>query len=387
MRNRANRDPWTSVPQQPKGLHDQLPDARTLLSPGSQPAQAIVEDWITAASTSDAQTLHDEGLILARLHGPGFVDRTPSLDEMVKDEDRTALFEYDGKSSYAKVPDRGAWLWSMREVDGLRDINDFFGKVLDIALNEDGTVRKERSRALQRVAPKIVSMQENLTFVGEQEFMTGAVGIAVFWKSFLDANPDRQIFIASNPSTETGRSRILPKSDRFVTDRVLGLLRAHDDGTLADRVVRTTQRLTAAPEDTLVAVGDDWLVTGTQMQGRFETLLNNPAMRDYRDSMEIHVLAAPESVIRDGFKLKHERDAEPVKVRAYFAAHDAPEAGNVGNSHTTGHHSAVGFGFATDVEKATDAIKSTIGQKLPMPPLASIYRPYWPNGSLHRSKH
>jgi|GEM_PF-2864248 len=385
-------------------------DARELLLPQSEQGTALVDGWLALATApSDelsivvdvplqvtgslsgdevmptAPATHDEGRVLARLYGQGFVDRTPSLAEMVEDDSRTALFAYDGQSSYAKVPDRGKWLWSMREVDGLRDIDQFLGRVTGLALNEDGTIRRDRKRALQKVAPKIASIHENLTFIGEKEFITAAVGLAVFWKSFLEADSKRQILIASNPNTETGMARVLPKSDTFVTDRILSLLCAHDDGSLERRVVHDTQQLTAAPEDTLVAVGDDWLVTGTQMQGRCATLLEKPEMLEYRDSMEIHALAAPEAVIRDGFKTNY-GSHPPIKVRAYYAAHDAPEAGNRGNCHTTGKHSAVGFGFATDIEKAADAIQSIIRTKLPMPPLASVYRPYWPKGCLHISE-
>ncbi len=383
-------------------------DTAVMLLPESEKATAILESWLAPETSPDEslpitlndplvatppaqdsevaaeKSVHDEGWILSRLHRQGFVDRTQSLSEMVEDDSRTAQFEYDGQSSYAKVPDRGKWLLRMREADGLRDIHQFFGKVIDLAFNEDGTINRDRKRSLQRIGPKMASMQENLTFVGEQEFMVGAMGIASFWRSFLEADSDRQIMLAANPSTETGRARVLPKSDTFVTDHVLGLLRAQDDGSLSDRVVRSMKHLTADPEDALVVVGDDWLVTGTQMEGRISTLLDKPKMREYRDSMEVHVLAAPEDVIRNGFA-RGRAASRPVKVRAYYAAHGAPDAGNPGNCHTTGRHSAVGFGFATDVEKAVDAIKSVVGRKLPLPPLASIYRPYWPKGSLNRS--
>lgn len=295
----------------------------------------------------------------------------PRLVEQAHDATRTTPFFYDNQCSYNPVPNRGNQIFAMPEADGLSQLYGFLGHVASFV--KDPSIAGQSRAKIADASALAESIQHNLTFIGAREFEIGIAGIAKRWREYLDKDSSRQVLAARNPNTQTGGDRYFKKSDTYVTGHILSYLR--DQGYNTRRIVDDPEKLSARPEDTLVSITDDWVVTGTQMQGRCDTLFGERKMRDLFTSAEINLIVAPEALIRLGYGFHPSLGRIP--VRSHFKAHDAPYALRSG-VHITGSHSTVGFSFATDLERQMPTIRKLFGSKISRPPLTTIYRPYWP---------
>lgn len=301
----------------------------------------------------------------------------PVFSEQLQDGSRTNEIEYvSGQRMYMGTGTNSLAYEHQYETFTEHDsIN-----ALDVFLEE--VARK--SDADPAIAERAVSMREKLSFIGKQEYEEATAGIAAYWKDMLRSDPKNQLLAV------TGRIDMsMIKSDAYLLDNILKNFSDEELEEFEGRLVTDANALTADPENVSVILLDDWSISGMQMrEAAYDFADDHP---NYRDRMEIQLLAAPSKRIREGLDVHFEADAwkpsesKAIPVKAYYKAHDAHEgAYTQSGAHITGAHCAVDFDFNNDIAQ----MASGIGKD--MPPATNIVRPYRKPGvvldQVHRIK-
>jgi hypothetical protein len=336
--------------------------------------RVLASSGVITPETPQSPTLTPKE-VARRFEKDGFVTRPPRFEQLIEDDSRTTEFQFDRQPSGDPVDQRGRNPRKTTEINGLRSLWGFLGDYVTKASPR----RRKTDGRLGAEAKQAMSIRENLTFIGQQEFQEGTAGLAVLWKSYLDEDPRRQICVVTGAS-KLPQNRNGDKSDRFVRKAVLDNFDEEKDKRYLNRIVENVEDLTARPENARVVILDDWTVTGRQMFGVVNELLKSPTAQRYAPSMELNVIAAPKSRIERGLPLGLK--AKPLKVRAYYEAYEAKDTGDKDvDCHITGAHSTTNFGFGVTVEELVKTMNHqtiAIGQKkYEIPALASVYRDYW----------
>lgn len=297
----------------------------------------------------------------------GHCVRVPeTLRNMANDRTRsnevTCLFsKYQDSEGYDNSR-RNSNKKTITEQRGLRQLLNYL---------ENESHRKGRSEVY-------VDTADNLTFIGEKEYAEASRGIALYWKSYLDKNPESQLYVET-PVTGSNRRRI--KSDVYMLDRILAHFTDEEMKQYKGRlVVSDTSLLQKDSAKLKVVLIDDWTISGTQIRSGYREFAGkNPELAE---CLEIQLIVASSDRIARGLEnLSYTMDNArvgdenvPIVTRAYFVAHRADETYSSANgARISGSHSSVDFGFTNDLSMAN------MGEKQ-LPGLVSVCRPYRQEG-------
>jgi len=317
------------------------------------------KDNITAPTLKKEYFGIEAKLITSR---PGeFVKHAPKFSEQVADTSRTNLVTY--------VPDREALgtrtehreTRTLTEHDSLVALQDFLKKTAETESNTG--IHAERA----------LSMLENMTFIGKQEYDEATKGIADIWSRRLRENPNLQLCAITGKITEG-----MVKSDAYLLDNILKNFSDEQLDEFSGRLVLAPEDLTAAPEDVSIVMLDDWTISGSQLKSASARVMSE--YPKYKDRVEIQLITATEERIQKGLEVysidnQWSHIDTNVPVNAYFAANAAPRKyASYSGAHITGAHCAVDYDFNNELEGMAKVMKTT------MPPLTNIVRPYRKKG-------
>jgi len=284
-----------------------------------------------------------------RMERQGFAKEAPRFTEQVNDTTRTNLITRELKSGGNEIAS---------EYDSLQGLKHFLTRAQE--LHGPNTARK------------VKSIEDNLTFIGKKEYDEAARGIAESWRQRLQSNPNAQIGVI------IGRiARGVYKSDAYLLDTVLQHFSEEELEGLNGRLVLNPAELTADPKDVSVVLLDDWTISGQQLSMAGAGILSR--YPQYRDKLEIQLVAATKEKIEKGLTITGDSDAVygenlptpdvTIPIRAYYAAHESDMKGAATRSgaHITGYQSSVDFDFEQELESLSRTEDA---------PLTHIFRPY-----------
>lgn len=224
---------------------------------------------------------------------------------------------------------------------------------------------------------------KDLTFIGEKEYQEAAQGIATYWKSALNSNPQLQIFAVtgeiakSNDNYIDDQGRAQVKSDDYLLEAVLAHFTDDELELYAGRLTRDGADIVETQSENLkVVLLDDWTISGSQlMEARDAFMRRCPGLAA---SVEVQLLVADERRLRQGIGGNGVGNPATT-VRAYYIAHQSVVDGEK-ETYMTGSHSSVDYGFEYAIRPMVIASQRRYGPtsepRVTMPPLTNIVRPY-----------
>lgn len=281
----------------------------------------------------------------------GYVKSAPHFEDIVHDSSRETPVTYIG----AQQEHIGSYT---EESDGERITVSEHEAIQDIAFFLQDTVAHSQFSNDQREAQK---MLETMTFIGRKEYDEASQGIADYWKTYLARDPDAQLAIMA---TMEHARRI--KSDNFFVDNILGHFTDEEMSQFADRIQLNPGQLSTDPEHTKVVLMDDWVIDGIQLGLELEKLIRR--LPEYKDSIEVQLLVAPQDRIEEGLASVSVGTLVPmdeVPVKAYYVTDFDDE-----DQAITGFHSSSDHNFNKVL--ANMAKRSN----RPMPAGTNVVRPY-----------
>lgn len=297
-----------------------------------------------------------------------YVKVAPNFSEQVHDDTRTAPIEYVYGTRIAHGTDtEDLSSTTLSEQESIAELQSFLVKMAQSNIGQEF--------GGEGIAGQAKSMLENMTFIGKQEYDEATQGIAEKWGDYLRNNPNAQICAIVGQITPG-----MVKSDAYLLDNILKNFSDEQLNEFSGRLVLDPSDLTAEPDDIKIVMLDDWTISGSQLKQASRKIIGQ--YPQYKDQIEIQLIAATEQRIIDGLNVKpidwsfSGTDLETtVPVNAYFAAHAAPkEYARYSQAHITGAHCAVDFDFNNAIAAMADE------GNIDMPPATNIVRPYRKNG-------
>lgn len=302
------------------------------------------------------RTEENRGQIVRSIEGEGYVKDAPAFLSLADDQDRTNYITYQGVRA-VKRDDFESVRSETTEREGLKGLARFLGIV---ASHEDASERTKVAK----------SMLETLTYIGEKEFIEATAGIAQYWLSYLDEDPERQLCAVAKLG-ELGTI----KSDGFVLESILEYIGEDRLAQYKGRLVTNPALLTSEPDKSKIVVLDDWIISGSSILtscNRVEHELDLLNKNNYLSCLEINVITASLKKISSGISL----GGVTVPVKAYFKAHDAEKSSTHG-VHISGSHSSVDYEFEETIGEIFRGEQHRKGNTLKFSaPLINIESPY-----------
>lgn len=309
----------------------------------------------------------DSRSVVERFEAQNFVKKAPSLHEQAKDTTRTNHFSYAarGKRLDNFDPERGETIVSMTEHEGLVELEAFLKQAA-----ADGLMLQNRDLS---AAAKTIA--EDLTFIGEREFAEATTGVKDLWKSYLEANPENVLHIVAGVSAGSNKR----KSDMYTVERILSTFSDEELSEYTGRIHLGLDDVHSAPDHTKIILVDDWTMSGSQLRDAADTIFTNPRFDDYRDGIEVNLLACSQAKLERGLDHIYTTRGEfTVPIKAYYQAHDFSTLSSEfarGESPISGVHSSGDFGFEQLISDMV-AVERAEGKDSVMPPLTNIVREY-----------
>jgi hypothetical protein len=309
----------------------------------------------------------DNRSVVERFESQNFAKKAPSLHEQAKDITRTNHFSYVARDKRLDNfdPKRGETIVSMTEHEGLVELEAFLKQAA-----ADGLVLQNRDLS---AAAKTIA--EDLTFIGEKEFTEAATGIKDLWKSYLEANPDNVLHIVAGVSEGSDKR----KSDMYTVERILSTFSDEELAEYTGRIQLGLDDVRSTPDHTKIILVDDWTMSGSQQRDAADAIFTDPRFDDYRDGIEINLLACSQAKLERGLdRIYTTRGEFTVPIKAYYQAHDFSGLSSEfarGESPISGVHSSGDFGFEQLISDMV-AVERAEGKDSVMPPLTNIVREY-----------
>lgn len=295
----------------------------------------------------------DNPLTAQKLRESGFVKRAPKFTEITEVEGRTNVVQYRQYRIDIHGTMENEVETTIEEGQGLRQMAQFLGAVA--------------SKDELLIPEKIRNFADELTYIGDKELDEAVQGIAAYWLDYLDGDSSRQLCITTKISSDCG----IVKSDSYVLERALEAIGGKRLSEYRGRILTDPRYLSAKPKDAKIVVLDDWILSGSSLRQAVGTILQDSNFPfEYRQSLEVNVLAASEERIEGG--LDYTGDTIPIK--AYYKAHHADTEYKV---RISGSHSSSDYGYEDDI---VSFVQNHANELLPeitsTPPLIRITRPY-----------
>lgn len=185
------------------------------------------------------------------------------------------------------------------------------------------------------------SLREDMTFIGQKEFVEATKGIAAYWRERLSRNPQKKLFILlgevsrlDDVAYKAPKDKV--KSDEYVMDAVINNFSREDLQQFSQRILIDEKEL-ENESDVGVIMLDDWTISGTEMtEQRNSFVQRHPELASH---MELQLIVSDFRRIAAGFQPLGKDDDEPwLPVRSYYVANDVPLS--VQGAYITGSHSS-----------------------------------------------
>lgn len=225
----------------------------------------------------------------------------------------------------------------------------------------------------------LTSLRDDITYIGKNEYREAVKGIATYWKTLLDRDPNQQIFIC----TQAIGSANFVKSDEYMIDRIVAQFSDDELKRYRGRFTMNKADIMGSnPKDVRIVLVDDWTISGSQLREAASQFIRR--FPQFAGRIEIQLIAASRERISLGLEGVTGNASESggwsedeltVPVRAYYLAHAANSLDESARGVCiTGSHSSVDFGFEIVLSSLIKGSDQT------MPPIANIVRPYRQEG-------
>lgn len=300
-----------------------------------------------------------------------FEQNAPKLSEVVrssnlgKRENIIKSVVYDPVT--AKPAER-----TFTEQHGIVDLFNFLNLEIKLA-RDSGDIKTEEKAQL---------FKDNLTFVGESELKTATEGIARHLIEYAQKGKNIIVFPANNRSERYISLRVMEEVD-YLTEQTPDLRDRFKISQNTVEIAKTTKDMMG---NCLIAVPDDFVVSGTRIRGFAASMINTLIETGYSPEkalgmVEANVVAAPKR--EDGANLtilNRENHTEmPINVFSYYSVPEYKTSDKkwvvFPGVSMTGSHSSTDYGFETELEHAQKYMEDK-GVEKNMPLLANIKRPY-----------
>lgn len=290
-----------------------------------------------------------------------FAEKGPKLKDALRNlQERTNLINSTDEEKAER---------SFTERQGLENLLSFVDTTIATASANDDKEMEETARLFK----------ENLVFVGENELKKATQGIAQHLVEVAQKGKDVLFFWANS------------RSERYITLRVLEEL---DYLTEESPDLRNRFKLSNGPQETakeckdllgncLVAILDDFVVSGSRMTGFASTIFNNLIEAGFSpdrasEMIEANVVAL-KSTRKEHPMTMGSKDERNLRVFSFYEVDEYRNSEGKQAVYTgvsfTGSHSSTDYGFENVLEEFSTYLKSKNIQRS-RPLLAEIVRPY-----------
>jgi hypothetical protein len=270
------------------------------------PEQSLADQWTG---------MEDAGKPPEKLIGLECIGMAPTLEEVASDPSRTNPIEltYLDKNEGKKLKT------VKTEQQMVADLATTFKTLISNESAIQGISEKDDS-TLNELVQSAKDLLAETSYIGEKERHEATTTIAKSWKDYLKNNPEGRLYVLAPISD----FKNLEKSDRFIRNEILGNFTTEELAEFEDRL--TPCPVSEVPnnlgeKDRIVAV-DDWILSGEQMRKALRYLHEtNPSSIQ---KTELHLLAAPEDLLADGFSfhingtIQDEGNTANVPVKSAF---------------------------------------------------------------------
>jgi hypothetical protein len=308
--------------------------------------------------------------IVSRFEGQHFVKEAPNFDEQADDETRTNEFQYSrvAQAIWNNDPIK-ATVQTRTEHQGLVELREF--------LQQYRSQKISAQEGNSRLVGQAKGMLENLTFIGQKEYLEAAKGLSELWKAYLDEDLDNQICVPLKISQGASKR----KSDTALFESILLSMSDEELVKYSGRIVTDLEKITVAPNKAKIILLDDWVISGSQMKHAYESISEDEKFAIFGDRVEVNLMVGSILRLENGIQASNKWDGpQPhmLPVVSYYRAHDASQTSIKGhNAHVTGTHSSVDFDFEIVIDRMVNEMNQPEASPITfMPPLTNIRRSY-----------
>lgn len=271
----------------------------------------------------------------------------------------------------SSVDERGEWRIApstvpLSEGEMLSELDMFLGASIATAERQGDSEAATRAQ----------NARENITFIGHTEFETAAHGLAEYWTSYLQADPQNKVAVFS-----PGQNRAYKSAD-FTIDAVLSYMDNTDSDILASGRVQLIGSDAATlhdvqPDHTKVILLDDWSSAGAMIRADAREVakeLRRSGNEALIDSMEANFLVAREDQLANPPQFIDDDSTgsrRTLPIKAYYKAKSYDEAG----MYVFGAHSSVDYNDAF-LRHLAELQATELGKEVALPSASLIERPY-----------
>lgn len=249
------------------------------------------------------------------------------------------------------------------EREALLDLGDFLAKTKTVAEadTEDGISQKSILHDVER-------MEEELTFLGKEEYDEAVAGLAGMWGEYLAQGPDYAI----NIYNELSKEGFEKSYNVIINDIHKAMLGDERLAPLASQVYADPEQWQTGEHAKLVVV-DDWSMGGNTINDLYRTVSQQARKHgkaDLLDNLELHMLVAKagqaEHIVED--KKRYDYKA----VRAYYETGDGKYSER---EPLSGSHSSVDIAFEDTLSGMSRYLERQ-GSQREKPLLVDLQRAY-----------
>lgn len=300
-----------------------------------------------------------------------FDQEAPSLSEVIKGpnfgkrENTIKSIKYDEVTH--KPIER-----SFTEQHGIVDLFNFLNTEIKVA-NEAGDTKTAEVAQL---------FKDNITFIGEAELKKATEGIARHLIEAAQNGKNIMVFAANNRSERYISLRVMEEVD-YLTEQTPDLRNKFKISQNSEEIAKRSKDLMG---NCLVAVPDDFVVSGTRISGFSSRMINTLIEAGYSPEkaagiVEANVVAMPARKDGTGLTFLNKETHEEIPINI-FSFYLVPEYENSDKKWVvfpgvsmTGSHSSTDYGFEMELETMQKYMRER-GVDKDIPLLSNIKRPY-----------
>lgn len=300
-----------------------------------------------------------------------FEQNAPKLSEVIKSGSLGKRENIVKSVKYDPVTDKPTER-IFSEQHGIVDLFNFLNLEIKIA-KDVGDAKTAENAQLFR---------DNITFIGETELKIATEGIARHLIESAQKGKNVIVFPANNRSERYISLRVMEEVD-YLTEQNPDL---RDRFKISQKPGEIAKKAKELMGNCLVAVPDDFVVSGTRITGFTSRMINSLIEAGYSPEkamgmVEANVIATPRREKGTKLTFWNKENGKDMSINV-FSFYSVPEYKNSNKKWVvypgvsmTGSHSSTDYGFEVELEKAQEYMENK-GVKKDIPLLANIKRPY-----------
>jgi|GEM_PF-3923247 len=323
---------------------------RLTVTDESQFGSTGVEGFVVEEETDDSQIPE----VVKNISERGFAELAPVFSEQLKDAETGARAKNLIRHNFTD-PNGNTSTVSSEESEELMKLARELSNARSKLLLDSARSGNPETEELLRLTDSF----EDLTFIGKQELDEAVKGLADYWTSYLQANPNATIQVLAAKREDMGGSF------GYMYSRVLDAIKSSEQGRGSGETTPQTtnvshrirygsqvdKALLADPTSKLVFL-DDWAISERSLKNHALSVFDQIPESDrlgYLEKTEVNLVFGFPEQVSYGIELA---DGHNAPVKAYFQGR---KKFSYTEANVTGAHASVDYGFEEPLRRIVQA--------------------------------